>query len=219
MEWLLDVIDLFQHVDIYIYNLLRHYGNLTYILLFLIIFSETGFVVLSFLPGDALLLVVGAVCASGGLDIWIVIPLLLMASVTGNMLNYWLGSKIGPRIFKRPDGKFFKVQNLEKAHRFFQKNGGVTLIISRFFAVIRAFAPFIAGIAKMDFGKFMVYNLIGGTGWVILFSLIGFFFGKIPGLHENSFLTMLILVILSLLIIPFILRSVLKKYHDEAPVK
>lgn len=215
MDWIWSFIDLFQHLDLRLDTFIHHYGIWTYLVLFLIIFCETGLVVTPFLPGDSLLLIAGTLAGDGSIDIRLLLPLLAAAAILGNSLNYGIGYLIGPSIFHFEKSKLFKHENLVRTHRFYEKYGAVTILVSRFIPVVRAFAPFVAGIGRMDFRKFSLFNTMGGIGWISVFILLGYFFGKIRVIRENSTLTMVGLLVITLILLPFIIRQVSKLMHHH----
>jgi membrane-associated protein len=200
MEWMAHFIDLFLHLDKHLNLLAGDYGVWTYLILFLIVFCETGLVVTPFLPGDSLLFAVGALAASEGsvLDVWFVIGLLTVAAILGDTLNYQIGHVVGPRVFTN-HGRFFKKEHLDRTHRFFEKYGGKTIIFARFVPIVRTFAPFVAGIGAMTYWKFLAYNVIGGVLWVFGFVLAGYFFGNIPVVKRNFTLVIFAIIFLSIL--------------------
>jgi membrane-associated protein len=163
-----------------------------------VIFAETGFVVTPFLPGDSLLFVVGTFAALGSFDVTLVIILLCTAAILGDSVNYWIGNRVGPKIFHK-EHRFIKKKHLEKTHNFYEKHGGKTIIIARFIPIIRTFAPFVAGIGTMTYSKFIVYNIIGGIVWVVLFVLGGYYFGNIPAVKNNFSLTIIAIIFISIL--------------------
>jgi len=193
------MIDFILHIDKYLAVLFQDYGGWTYLLLFLIIFCETGLVVTPFLPGDSLIFVVGALGASGVVDIKTAVVLLLVAAITGNISNYHIGRFIGHKAFDIRSGRLFKKEYLLKTHRFYERHGGKTIVISRFMPIIRTFAPFVAGVSRMNYVKFMTYNLIGGTSWILVFMTGGYFFGNIPVVSENFTLVIFAIIFISLL--------------------
>lgn len=200
MEYLASFIDIVLHLDKHLTVLVQQYGPWIYAILFVIIFSETGFVVTPFLPGDSLLFVAGAVAALGGMDIGILLAVLAAAAVLGNMLNYQIGRFFGPKVFHWESSRFFNKAALEKTHAFYEKHGGKTLIISRFLPLFRTFAPFVAGIGAMSYPRFTLFNLVGGIGWVGSLTLAGFWFGNIPWIQQN--LTLVILAIIGISFVP-----------------
>lgn len=200
MEYLAVLIDLVLHLDKHLAALVQQYGPWIYAILFIIIFSETGFVVTPFLPGDSLLFVAGALAAVGGMEIGVLVGVLVVAAATGNMLNYQIGRYIGPRVFKWEDSLFFNKSALEKTEAFYEKHGGKTLVISRFLPLFRTFAPFVAGVGQMNYLRFSFFNLIGALLWVVSLTLAGFFFGNLSWVKQN--LTLVILGIIAVSLVP-----------------
>ncbi len=200
MDYLAYFIDIVLHLDKHLTVLVQQYGAWIYAILFAIIFSETGFVVTPFLPGDSLLFVAGALAAVGGMDIVVLLAVLVVAAATGNMLNYQIGRYIGPRVFKWEDSLFFNKSALQKTEAFYEKHGGKTLVISRFLPLFRTFAPFVAGVGRMNYLRFSFFNLIGAALWVVSLTLAGFFFGNLPWVKQN--LTVVILGIIAISLIP-----------------
>jgi membrane-associated protein len=199
MEFMLTIIDYFLHLDAHLGVVINNYGTWTYLILFLIIFAETGFVVTPFLPGDSLLFAAGALSASlGVLDPWLLFGLLSIAAVLGDSINYSIGHAIGPRVFKE-DVRFLKREYLERTHEFYEKHGGKTIILARFMPIIRTFAPFVAGVGAMTYQKFILYNIVGGVIWVGLFTFLGYFFGNIPVVQHNFTYVILGIIIVSVL--------------------
>ena len=199
MDYLAAFIDIILHLDKHLTMLVQHYGTWIYAILFAIIFSETGFVVTPFLPGDSLLFVAGAVAALGGMDIAILIGVLIAAGALGNMLNYQIGRFIGPKVFHWENSRFFNRAALDKTHAFYEKNGGKTLVISRFLPLFRTFAPFVAGIGAMTYSRFTFFNLIGAVAWVGSLTLAGYFFGNLPVVKSNLSLLILAIIVVSVL--------------------
>jgi Uncharacterized membrane-associated protein len=193
----LQFIDIVLHIDRYLTPILLQYGTLTYLLMFLLIFCETGLVVTPFLPGDSVIFALGALAAGGGLDIALLVPVLMSAAALGNVVNYAIGRKVGPAVFKSDNSRVFKREYLDKTHAFYQKYGGLTVIIARFIPIIRTFAPFVAGIGRMRYARFFAYNLAGSVGWVSLFLFGGFFFGRMPFVQKNFSLVTLGIIVLS----------------------
>jgi membrane-associated protein len=185
MELVTFLVDFILHVDRYLENFVTNYGAWVYALLFLVIFVETGVVVMPFLPGDSLLFVVGALCGVGLMSYPAAVGLLWLAAVLGDQCNYSIGRWLGPRVFQWPDSRFFNRQAFDRSHAFYEKHGGITIILARFFPFMRTFIPFIAGIAQMSRGKFSAYNVIGGGIWVVGLVTAGFFLGSIPWVKEN----------------------------------
>ncbi|WP_432708228.1 VTT domain-containing protein [Pedobacter sp.] len=186
MEFFATLVDFILHIDKHLEAIIRDYQTWTYLILFLIIFAETGFVVTPFLPGDSLLFAMGTLIAGGntGLSIWIMMFLLIAAAILGNSLNYKLGSVLGIKVFK-PENKVLKLEYYHQSHEFFEKHGGKAIIFSRFLPIFRTIAPFVAGVAKMPFGRFTYFNVVGGVAWIASLLLAGFFIGQIPIVKDN----------------------------------
>lgn len=201
MEILSQFIDIVLHLDKHLAVLVQQYGLWIYGILFVIIFSETGFVVTPFLPGDSLLFVAGALAAigEGGMDIFVLMGVLSAAAILGNMLNYQIGRFLGPKVFHWENSRFFNRNALIKTHAFYEKHGGKTLVISRFLPLFRTFAPFVAGIGEMSYAKFTLFNLIGAIGWVVSLCLAGFWLGNIPWVKANLSLIIIGIIISSLI--------------------
>jgi len=205
MEFIKYVVDLFLHIDKNLVLIIAKYGTLTYIMLFGVIFMETGLVVTPFLPGDSLLFAAGALAAMGSFDIAFLWILMAAAAVLGDTVNYWVGHKLGRGVFEK-GSKFFKKEYLEEAEAFYAKHGGKAIILARFVPIVRTFAPFVAGISEMHYGRFISYNIIGGLSWVSLFLLGGFWFGNIPFVKENFHYVVIIIVLIS--VVPIVLTGV-----------
>lgn len=201
MEFLFNIISFIVHIDVHLGELIRSYGTFTYAILFLIVFAETGLVFIPFLPGDSLLFAAGAFAAIGSFNILYLALLLWVAAVLGDTVNYWVGRYFGQKIIDNPR---FPVnqKHINKAQLFYDKHGGKTIFLARFIPLIRTFAPFVAGIGKMDYKKFLFYNVLGGLAWVFGFCLLGYFFGNIPGVKNNFSLVIVAIVVIS--IIPII---------------
>lgn len=198
MDLLYRIVDLFLHLDQHLGQLISDYGTWTHLILFTIVFCETGLVVTPFLPGDSLLFAAGTFAALGALDLWLVVVLLIVAAIIGDTVNYWIGSYIGPRAF-RGDIRFLRKEYLDRTHAFYERHGGKTIIMARFVPIIRTFAPFVAGVGAMSYGKFLTYNVVGAVLWVGLFVLGGYFFGNIRVVRENFTLVILAIIVLSVL--------------------
>jgi membrane-associated protein len=191
------IIDIALHLDRYLSAIIQQYGTWTYGILFFVIFVETGFVVMPFLPGDSLLFAAGTFAALKALNIYLLLGLLAAAAVIGDTVNYWVGHALGPKIFNKPDSRVFKKDYLDRTHAFFEKYGGKTIIIARFVPIVRSFAPLVAGIGRMSYGKFIAYNVVGGIGWVLLLTGAGYFFGNIPVVKKNFSLVILAIIVIS----------------------
>ena len=200
MELLKTLLDLFLHLDEHLNTVIQSYGTWTYVLLFLIIFLETGVVVTPFLPGDSLLFAAGALAALDGssLNIMLLFVILFIAAVLGDTANYWIGHQIGPRVFQR-DYRFLKREHLEQTQRFYAKHGGKTVVLARFVPIVRTFAPFVAGVGTMHYGQFIGYNLLGGFLWTAIFIFSGYFFGNIPFVKQNFEFVVVAIILISLL--------------------
>lgn len=209
MDFTNQIIDIILNLDIYLGYVISLFGSLTYLILFLVIFCETGIIIVSFLPGDSLLFIIGALSAGGALNLIVSIIILSLAAILGDTVNYQIGKYIGPKIFNKESSKLFNKNHLIEAHDFYEEYGGKTIILARFIPIIRAFAPFVAGIGLMPYKKFLSYNIIGGVAWVLIFTLIGYFFGNLPIVKDNfSFLVIAIVVISGL---PIVIQLIMKK--------
>ncbi len=197
MELINKILDIALHLDRYLSAIIQQYGLWTYAILFVVIFIETGFVVMPFLPGDSLLFAAGTFAALGALKIGWLVALLAAAAVIGDTVNYWVGHFLGPKVFSKEKARFFKKEHLDRTHAFFEKYGGKTIIIARFVPIVRSFAPLVAGIGRMSYGKFIAYNVIGGVGWVVVLTGTGYFFGNIPVVKNNFSLAILAIIALS----------------------
>lgn len=204
---MLEFLQMLIHIDQTLGVWVAQYGAWIYLILFLIVFAETGLVVVPFLPGDSLLFIAGAFAATGSMDPGLLLVLLFVAAVTGNTVNYYVGRYIGPRVFSQ-NIRFLDRAALVKTHAFYEKHGGKTLIIARFLPVIRTFAPFVAGVGYMTLGRFQLFNVIGALLWVVLLVLSGYFFGNLPLVREH--LNTIVLVGLAAAIVPVVLGGLWK---------
>lgn len=200
MELISYLIDLILHLDKHLAEIIQSYGIWTYLILFLIVFCETGLVVTPFLPGDSLLFAAGALAALEGslLSVWLLFLLLTVAAIIGDTVNYWIGSYIGPKAFTS-NSRFFKREYLNRTQEFYDRHGGKTIIIARFVPIIRTFAPFVAGIGSMNYWKFIIYNIAGGLLWVFICLFFGYVFGNIPFVKRNFSLVILVIIFISIL--------------------
>lgn len=214
MDLIKAFIDILLHLDKHLDIVIRSYGVWTYAILFLIIFCETGLVVAPLLPGDSLLFAAGTFAALGSLDPVFLSVLLIIAAIAGDTLNYWIGFYLGPKVFHYEDSRFFRKEYLERTHRFYEKHGGKTIIIARFMPIIRTFAPFVAGIGRMSYRKFILYNVAGGVFWIVFFVGGGYFFGNIPFIKKNF--TIAIMVIIFLSILPGIIEYIKHRRRSKA---
>ena len=203
MELLASILDLFLHLDKHLSAVIQQFGALSYVILFLVIFCETGLVVTPILPGDSLLFVVGAFAAKGDIDLVLIYALLCIAAVAGNMANYHIGRFLGPKVFEK-NSRVLKKEYLERTHAFYEKHGGKAIVIARFLPIIRTFAPFVAGIGRMEYRRFVLYNLAGCMAWITSFVLGGYFFGNIPIVKDN--LTVVIFVIIIVSLVPSVIE-------------
>jgi membrane-associated protein len=199
MDIIIYFIDFFIHLDKYLPIIIKSFGIWAYIIVFVVIFCETGLVITPILPGDSLLFALGSFAAIGALNIEVLLILLCVAAVAGDTVNYAIGHIVGPKVFLYENGRFFKKEYLQKTHAFYEKHGGITIIIARFMPIIRTFAPFVAGIGAMTYPKFILYNICGGIAWVCLFLLGGFFFGNIPSVKNNFTLVVIVIILISVL--------------------
>jgi membrane-associated protein len=213
------LIDFILHIDAHLAEIIAEYGVWTYAVLFLIIFAETGLVVTPFLPGDSLLFAAGAFCAKPetGLNVHVMAALLFVAAVIGDTLNYWIGSKVGPAVFKREDSIFLRRKHLDRAHAFFEKYGGRAIILARFVPIVRTFVPFVAGVGKMTYSRFIAYNVIGAFVWIYFFTYAGFMFGNQPFVQKNFKLVILAIIILSVVPIVYELWRGWRESRKVAP--
>jgi membrane-associated protein len=199
VELLKTVFDFVIHIDVHLSAIIQAYGTWTYLILFLIIFCETGLVVTPLLPGDSLLFAAGTFAAKGDLDVMWLFILLSIAAILGDTANYWIGDYIGPKIFHKENVRFLNKEYLDRTHQFYEKYGGKTIIIARFVPIIRTFAPFVAGIGSMTYLHFISYNIIGGVAWIAACVFAGYFFGNIPIVKQNFTIVIAVIIIISIL--------------------
>jgi membrane-associated protein len=200
MDLLATFLEIMLHLDKHLAGLVAQYGTWVYAILFVIVFCETGLIVLPFLPGDSLLFVAGALAAAGGMHIGLLIVLLIVAAVLGDAVNYAAGAWFGPKVFRWENSRFFNRTAFDRTHGFYEKHGGKTVIIARFMPLIRTFAPFVAGVGQMSYGRFAMFNVTGAVLWVTSLSLAGYWFGNLPWVKDN--LTMVILAIIAISLAP-----------------
>ncbi|MFO1318999.1 MAG: DedA family protein [Burkholderiales bacterium] len=199
MEWITQALGLILHLDQHLLGFSRDYGAWVYALLFLIVFCETGLVVTPFLPGDSLLFVAGTIAGLGAVNVHVLVPLLILAAVSGDAVNFSIGRWIGPRVFRMEDSWFFNRKHLNAAHRFYEKHGGKTIVIARFVPIIRTYAPFVAGVGAMEYRRFAMFNIGGGILWVSLLCYLGYLFGNIPEVKRNIGMVVVGIIVLSIL--------------------
>jgi membrane-associated protein len=212
-EMIKTIIDFILHIDTHLLSLIQTYGNYVYIFLFLIIFMETGLVLTPFLPGDSLLFIAGTLAAAGALNVILLFLILAAAAILGDTANYWLGKFFGEKFFSR----FIKHEHMERTRKFFERYGKKTIVLARFVPIIRTFAPFVAGIGKMNYFTFVSYNVIGGIAWVALFVFAGYFFGNIPFVKDNLKFIVVLIIIISL--IPMLLEYIKHKKEKAGLTK
>jgi membrane-associated protein len=198
MEWLTQLWDVIVHLDTHLVWVVENYGAWIYGLLFLIVFCETGLVVTPFLPGDSLLFVAGTIAGAGAMNVHLLAGLLILAAAIGDSLNYAIGHHLGPRVFKYEDSWFFNKAYIERTHRFFERHGGKTIIIARFLPIVRTYAPFVAGIGRMEYRRFLSFNVTGAVLWVALLAYAGYFFGNLPVVKNNLSAVILGIIVLSI---------------------
>jgi membrane-associated protein len=203
IHWLVDLlrwfVDFFLHLDQHLSEVIQRYGATTYLLLFLIVFLETGLVVTPLLPGDSLLFAAGTFAAMGHLRLWWLFLILCAAAILGDTVNYAIGARLGPRVFHFPKSRFFNPEHLKNTHALYEKYGGKTIVIARFVPIVRTFAPFVAGIGQMSYWQFLSYNVVGGVLWVSICLFSGYFFGNLPVVKKNFSVVVIAIVLISLL--------------------
>jgi membrane-associated protein len=214
MDLVPQLIDILLHIDKYLDLIIQRYGLLTYVLLFIVVFCETGLVVTPFLPGDSLLFAVGAFAARGSLELVVALMVLAAAAILGDTVNYWIGAVVGPKVFHKENVRFLNRKHLDRTHEFYERYGGKTIVIARFVPIVRTFAPFVAGIGKMTYGRFLSYNVFGGLLWVLLLVLGGYYFGNIGIVRRNFSLVILAIVVISIL--PGVVEALRQRARSRA---
>jgi membrane-associated protein len=212
MQIVYELVDFILHLDVHLNSIIQNFGIWTYLILFLIIFLETGVVITPFLPGDSLLFAAGSFAALGSLNVWVLFVTLTLAAILGDTLNYWIGHYIGPRAFSG-NIRFLKKEYLDRTHEFYEKHGGKTIILARFIPIIRTFAPFVAGIGAMEYPRFFFFNVTGAILWVGLFTFGGYFFGNLPFVQDNF--TIVILAIIVISVLPGVFEFLRDKYKTR----
>jgi membrane-associated protein len=215
MELIRQLFDYFLHLDRYLDVIIQDYQGWTYLILFLIVFCETGLVVTPFLPGDSLLFAAGTFAARGSFDVVLLFIILTIAAIIGDTVNYWVGHYIGPKIFARENVRFLNKKHLERTHEFYERHGGKTIIIARFLPIIRTFAPFVAGVGRMTYWRFITYNVVGGVLWVAIFVFGGYYFGNLEIVKNNFSFVVVAIIILSVL--PIIYELVRHRVRPSRP--
>jgi len=213
MELVKSFIELFIHLDKHLNVVIQTYGVWTYLLLFIVIFCETGLVVTPILPGDSLLFAAGTFAALGSLEVGWLYVLLSAAAIGGDTVNYWIGHYVGPKVFHKEDVRFLNKKYLDRTHEFYEKHGGKTIIIARFMPIIRTFAPFVAGIGRMTYIHFIGYNVLGGLAWIAIFLFGGYYFGNIPVVKRNF--TLVILAIIFISVMPGVIEFLNQRYRSS----
>jgi membrane-associated protein len=218
LEFFTFLLDFILHIDKHLEEIIRDYQNWTYAILFLIIFAETGFVVTPFLPGDSLLFAMGTLIAGGntGLSIWVMLILLIIAAILGNSLNYKLGTLLGVKVFNEKN-KILKLEYYNQSHMFFEKHGGKAIIFSRFLPIFRTIAPFVAGVAKMPFGRFTFFNVIGGVAWITSLLMAGYLLGQIPVVKANFDVVIVLIAVVTFF--PAIFAALRSKFKKKEVVR
>jgi membrane-associated protein len=214
MALLWSFLDVLLHLHDHLGAVIEQYGVWTYLILFLIVFCETGLVVTPILPGDSLLFIVGAFAALGALDLAVTIALLSAAAVAGDTVNYAIGYRVGPSVFRKERSRFFNPEYLDRTHRFYERHGAKTIVIARFVPIIRTFAPFVAGIGRMTYSRFLVYNVAGGVAWIVILVFGGYLFGNIEWVKRN--LTLVILGIVALSMLPGVIEVLRQRRRSSS---
>ena len=214
MEFFTQLIDFILHIDQHLQEIISQYGTLTYLILFLIVFCETGLVVMPLLPGDSLLFAAGTFAALGSLNVWLLILLLCLAAIGGDTVNYWIGRWVGPRAFSGRI-RWLRQDYLARTQEFYHRHGGKTIVLARFVPIIRTFAPFVAGVGQMEYGRFIAYNVGGGILWVMLFTLGGYLFGNLPAVRENF--SLVVLGIIGVSMIPLVTEWIKARRRANTP--
>ena len=211
-----NLLDLILHLDEYLNLLVSNYGTWIYAILFLVIFCETGLVVMPFLPGDSLLFIAGAICANGAMDPIVLGALLMLAAIMGDSTNYMIGRTTGERLFNKPNSKIFRRDYLQRTHEFYDRHGGKTVTLARFLPIVRTFAPFVAGVGRMPYGRFLAFSVVGTILWVGGLVTLGYFFGNVPFIKQN--LSLMIVAIILLSLVPVII-GVVRGRMNRGPAK
>ncbi|MBP7737309.1 MAG: DedA family protein [Spirochaetes bacterium] len=213
MELVLKFIDIVLHVDRYLDMIIQTFGVWSYIILFVIVFCETGLVITPFLPGDSLLFAAGALAGIGSFDVTILMVVFPAAAIIGDNVNYWIGRSIGPRIFSRENVRFLNKKHLDRTHEFYEKHGGLAVIFGRFAPIIRTFMPFVAGIGKMNYAKFLAFDIFSGILWPAIFVLSGYFFGNLPFVKKYFSLVVIVIIVIS--VIPIVYQVVRMRFEKK----
>lgn len=213
MEILLTIVDILLHVDKYLDLIIKTFGVWSYVILFIIVFCETGLVVTPFLPGDSLLFAAGALAAIGSFDVSLLVILFASAAIVGDNVNYWIGHFVGPKVFHKENVRFLNKKYLDRTHEFYERHGGTTVIIARFIPIIRTFMPFVAGLGRMKYPRFLAYDIVGGILWPSLFVLAGFYFGNLAIVKKYFSLVVIAIILIS--VMPILYHVIRMKLHKE----
>ncbi len=195
----MDLLDIVLHLDKYLLVLTQHYGLWIYLILFLIIYCETGLVVAPFLPGDSMLFVAGTLASTGAMDVNMLVSILVLAAFAGDNTNYWIGRFVGPKVFSHEKSRFFNHAHLQQTHAFYEKHGGKTIALCRFLPIIRTFAPFVAGVGSMSYHRFLLFSVAGGLSWIAFFVYCGYFLGNTPIIKQNLSIFIMMIILLTIL--------------------
>jgi membrane-associated protein len=214
VDLLASFIDIILHLDAHLLALTQQYGVWMYAILFLIIYSETGLIIMPFLPGDSLLFVAGALCGMGALQLEWLVPLLILAAFSGDNTNYWIGRLVGMRLLNRANARLIRPEHLAKARAFYEKHGGKTVILARFLPIIRTFVPFVAGIGMMRYRLFVLFSALGSVMWITSLTVAGFLFGNIPVVKNN--LTLIILGIILITVLPALIEFIRQRKNNQS---
>jgi membrane-associated protein len=215
VELITTLIDIVLHIDRYMNVIIQTFGIWSYVILFIIVFCETGLVVTPFLPGDSLIFAAGAFAAIGAFDVTLIIVVFASAAILGDNVNYWIGHSVGPKIFHKENVRLFNKEYLDRTHAFYEKHGGKTVIIARFMPIIRTFMPFVAGIGRMHYPRFLAFDITGGIAWPMIFALLGYFFGNIPVVKKYFSLVVVVIIIISVMPIFYQVIKVRMEKHAE----
>jgi len=211
------ILDLAIHIDQNLLSVIQQYGMWTYLILFLIIFFETGFVITPFLPGDSLLFVAGACVASGLLDLWWLLVAFILGAVIGDTVNYWIGNYVGLRVLQCRFPNILKKEYIDRTYGFYERYGGMTIFVARFVPLVRTFAPFLAGVGSMEYRRFLIFNVVGGVAWSLLIVLAGYFFGTLPIIKQNLNLLIYLVILVTAATIVVIIAGLVSAYRNRPP--
>lgn len=211
------ILEVAIHIDQNLLSVIQQYGMWTYLILFLIIFFETGFVITPFLPGDSLLFVAGACVASGLLDLWWLLVAFILGAVIGDTVNYWIGNYVGLRVLQCRFPNILKKEYIDRTYGFYERYGGMTIFVARFVPLVRTFAPFLAGVGSMEYRRFLIFNVVGGVAWSLLIVLAGYFFGTLPIIKQNLNLLIYLVILVTAATIIVIIAGLVSAYRNRLP--